>query len=572
MYNGVILNAYPDSVGDNLSGALAFLEENKLNQAFACVYLLPTIYNSDLDRGFSIVDYNLNSALVTKEDLQKVSDLGIKLKLDIVLNHLSVAAPQFQDLLKNGDNSTYKDFFIDWNSFWEGNGVMDENGIVQPQKDFLKKLFMRKEGLPILEVYFPDGTKRPYWNTFYQKVTFNEIHPADLGDVLSSEEEKVSISRKINDAIAKGINPQEIDFPMSSNKKQEILNIVYSKCAYLGQMDLNANSELVWDFYQDCLKKLSGYGCTILRLDAFAYLHKKVGETNFFNSPGTWEYLARFRTMADTHNLTLLPEIHAEYGAKIHEEVAQKGYMIYDFFLPGLIIYSIEFCDNIPLVKWVTELMDKAYKTVNMLGCHDGIPMLDLKGKTIDGVYHEGLLSDNQIDDVISLILDRGGIVKNLFDSKGKKVSYYQVNATYFSALGENEKKLLLARAIQLFVPGIPQVWYLDLFAGKNDYDAVALSGSGGHKEINRTNLSLDTVTKALETDSVKQQLELIKLRNKLDAFSGKLTLTCSDEKSMVFTWKKGDEFATLEANLSTLRFCVSYSENGKLNRTVYNL
>jgi sucrose phosphorylase len=35
-------------------------------------------------------------------------------------------------------------------------------------------------------------------------------------------------------------------------------------------MDVNAKS-LVWDFYEETLKKLNSYGCNILRLDAFAY-------------------------------------------------------------------------------------------------------------------------------------------------------------------------------------------------------------------------------------------------------------------------------------------------------------
>jgi sucrose phosphorylase len=38
----------------------------------------------------------------------------------------------------------------------------------------------------------------------------------------------------------------------------------------------------------------------------------------------------------------------------------------------------------------------QGYKTVNMLGCHDGIPVLDLKGK--DGVYNQGLLEDDEIE------------------------------------------------------------------------------------------------------------------------------------------------------------------------------
>ena len=48
-------------------------------------------------------------------------------------------------------------------------------------------------------------------------------------------------------------------------------------------------------------------------------------------------------------------------------------------------------------------------------------------------------------------------------------------------------------------MPGKPQVWYLDLFAGKNDLEAVRRGGGAGHKEINRTNLSLEEAVEKLE-------------------------------------------------------------------------
>ena len=72
-------------------------------------------------------------------------------------------------------------------------------------------------------------------------------------------------------------------------------------------MDVNASSELVWEFYEETLTKLKGYGCKILRLDAFAYLHKEVGQTNFFNKPGTWDYLQRVREIATKNELIVLP-------------------------------------------------------------------------------------------------------------------------------------------------------------------------------------------------------------------------------------------------------------------------
>jgi sucrose phosphorylase len=54
-------------------------------------------------------------------------------------------------------------------------------------------------------------------------------------------------------------------------------------------------------------------------------------------------------------------------------------------------------------------------------------------------------------------------------EQMGKKHLTIQLNATYFSALGENKPKLLLVRAIQMFIPGILQICCLDIFAA-NDY------------------------------------------------------------------------------------------------------
>ena len=511
--NGVMLNAYPDSIGDRLSDTIMMLKKPEFKDVFSLFYILPTFFNSDLDRGFSIIDYDLNQDLVSEEDLKVLENLNIQLKFDIVLNHLSVASPQFKDLLKNGAKSKYKDFFINWNTFWEGNGAMREDGIIIPKEEFLSKLFMRKSGLPILKVPFPDGTEQPYWNTFYQKVNDDKT--------------------------------------------------------FLGQMDVNAKSELVWDFYEETLQKVKRFGCKILRLDAFAYLHKEIGQSNFFNKPGTWEYLERIKQIADTNDLTLLPEIHAEYGLHLHDEVAKEGYRIYDFFLPGLTIHTLETGNNKALITWAKEIISKGYKTVNMLGCHDGIPVLDLKGKSVNGKYNKGLLEDDEIEAVMSAIMERGGRVKNLYDPEGNKISYYQVNATFFSALGEDEQKLLLARAIQLFMPGTPQVWYLDIFAGKNDYQAADAGGSGGHKEINRTNLTLQNIEEGLKREVVLNQLKLLRLRNTSKAFSGNVRINETSDKEIDIKWINKNEVAHLTANLKTYNFTINYTEAG-ISRILY--
>lgn len=562
--NGVMLNAYPDSIGAKFSDTVTMLKMPEFKDIFSLLYVLPTFFNSDLDRGFSIIDYNINKDLVDTNDLNDLNVLDIKLKFDIVLNHLSVGSPQFKDLLQKGEKSAFKDFFINWNEFWEGYGVKNEDDIVIPEPQFFNKLFMRKSGLPILKVRFPDGSEQPYWNTFYQQITYNSISVADLKSLQSfTDTQRTQIVKKINDAIEQSKDFRTIDFEESNNLKTEIVQIVENKRSYLGQMDVNASSPLVWDFYEETLQKLSSYGCNILRLDAFAYLHKQVGESNFFNKPGTWEYLERIKNIAQKNNLMLLPEIHAEYGLHLHDEVANKGYTIYDFFLPGLTIHTIESKSSKALLSWAKEIIAKGYKTVNMLGCHDGIPVLDLKGKEFNGSYNEGLLEDSEIEKIMNTIMERGGRVKNLYDPSGNKISYYQINATFFSALGEDEQKMLLARAIQMFMPGIPQVWYLDIFAGKNNYEAADNGGSAGHKEINRTTLSMQDVAQGLKTAIVKKQLEIIRLRNTSNAFLGQVEIKDVLDDKIDIKWINDKSVIHLMADLETYNFAIVQIENG---------
>ena len=63
MPRGVMFNAYPDSIGRNLADTVAMLKRPEFEGAFSLFYILPTFFNSDLDRGFSVIDYNLKIVL-----------------------------------------------------------------------------------------------------------------------------------------------------------------------------------------------------------------------------------------------------------------------------------------------------------------------------------------------------------------------------------------------------------------------------------------------------------------------------------------------------------------------------
>jgi sucrose phosphorylase len=367
------------------------------------------------------------------------------------------------------------------------------------------------------------------------------------------------LAETVNAALGEGTKPSDIEFGRFIRYRKSIIDMLESRRKYLGQMDLNIKSPLVWEYYEDTLKKLAGYGAEIIRLDAFAYAPKEPGAKNFLNEPGTWDLLGGIKVLADKYGLTLLPEIHSRYEEKIHEKLAQKGYMTYDFFLPGLIIDAFERNTNEFLIKWILDMQEKDIKVVNMLGCHDGIPLLDLKG----------LLTDEQIQRLIDIVVKRGGYVKDLH---GKKTMYYQVNATYYSALGEDDSKLILSRAIQIFMPGKPQVWYLDLLAGKNDHAAVEKAGPSGHKEINRTNLTLEQARKSLEKNVVSQQLSLLRFRNSFPAFGfdAKLSIPDSSPEILKLHWENNRCTATLEANLKD--YSCNITATDEKGRVVYNL
>lgn len=542
--NTPMFNAYPDSMGGTLSDIIEVLKTQEFKNTFGSFYILPSLFNTDLDRGFSVINYELNHQLAKKENLEEIERLGMDLKLDFILNHASVLSEQFQDIIANGEESKYKDFFINWNKFWEGCGQMTPEGYILPEEELIKNMFFRKPGLPILMVRFPDGKKVPYWNTFYQEVKYPAADAQDIMKALHiqyySAEEIASI---VNNAIANGSKPEEIAFGKYDTYKKEIIDYLESNKKYLGQMDLNINSPMVWEFYDGVLKQLSEYGAKIVRLDAFAYAPKKPGEKNFLNEPGTWEVLKKVQEIADKYDLSLLPEIHASYGEKNYEVIADKGYMTYDFFLPGLIIDALENADGTTLKKWADEVVEKDIRLVNMLGCHDGIPLLDLKG----------LIPEERIQKIIDTVVSRGGMVKDLH---GQENVYYQVNATYYSALGEDDKKMLMARALQLFMPGKPQIWYLDLFAGENDYEAVKRAGSGGHKEINRTNLTRAQIECALEKEVVKKQLEMLRFRSLFPGFSfDSYIKTEAVGSNMKITWEKDGCVAALKADLKAMTF-----------------
>lgn len=98
-----------------------------------------------------------------------------------------------------------------------------------------------------------------------------------------------------------------------------------------------------------------------------------------------------------------------------------------------------------------------------------------------------------------------------------------QINCSYYSAVGDRDDWYILARALQLFTPGIPLIYYVGLLAGANDLDLVEKTKTG--RDINRHPYTLDEAIAATERPVVKVLFELCRFRNHHPAFNGTFEL-----------------------------------------------
>ena len=138
----------------------------------------------------------------------------------------------------------------------------------------------------------------------------------------------------------------------------------------------------------------------------------------------------------------------------------------------------------------------------------------------------------------------------------------HQIRGTYYSLLDADDDAYLAARAIQFFVPGVPQVYYVGLLAGENDMELVERTGVG--RDINRHYYPRDEVLAALQRPVVSRLMNLIRLRNRLSVFDGTFLIKESPRDQLVLRWENDQSFA--ELGVDTRRSCATivYSEAGE--------
>ncbi len=339
---------------------------------------------------------------------------------------------------------------------------------------------------------------------------------------------------------------EQIDLIFKRKPKAPYEEIVFSDgsrekvwCTFSSdQIDLNFKSPVTKQYISDVMEKFAERGISIIRLEAFAYTTKYENTSCFFVEPYIWEVLEFCNDLLKKYGIEMLPELHGHYSKRLM--LSQRGYWVYDFALPMLVLHALYSGNGKRLADWIRIAPKKQFTT---LDTHDGIGVIDV----------QGLLSEEEIQFTTEYLYKHGANVKRVYNSEAyNNMDIYQINCTYYSALGDNDQAYLLSRAIQFFTPGIPQVYYVGMLCGRNDIEYLEQTKEG--RSINRHNYTLTEITEEMKRPVVKKLIQLMRFRNNCRAFTGDHKVEYADS-NMVIRWEYQQSYAQLECDLQNHTF-----------------
>jgi sucrose phosphorylase len=321
------------------------------------------------------------------------------------------------------------------------------------------------------------------------------------------------------------------------------------------QIDLNVRHPQGDAYWKAILQRFQENGIRTIRLDAAGYVIKKPG-TSCFMIPETFDFIDELTEYAKSLGLEVLVEIHAYYRQQI--EIARRVDRVYDFALPPLILHALFNKTAHYLKRWLAISPRNA---VTVLDTHDGIGLIDI-GAAANDPELSGLVPPEELTALVGTIHEKSeGQSRKATGTAASNLDLYQVNCTYYDALGRNDRDYLIARAIQFFAPGIPQVYYVGLLAGTNDMQLLEQTNVG--REINRHYYTWNEVQAALARPVVQGLLKLIRFRNGHPAFQGTFSMPESADHSLVIRWNNAETWAQLVIDFAEKTIDICCLEDG---------
>ena len=449
----------------------------------------------------------------------------------------------------------------------------DSLGINLLELHYVLRRYLRKAvgGIHLLPFY-PSSADRGF-----APLTYTEVNPVfgTLADIecIGSEFDLIidfmvnHISRQsvyFQDYYEKGIDSEYADMFLSFNKlsptgeiSEEDLAKVYTRKPHppytmversdgsrekvwstfdYEQIDLDLNATKTKEVLRNFLIYLARTPAKMIRMDAFAYSTVRVGTNCFFLEPDVWELLEWLNEYLTPFETVMLPEVHDHY--RYHQKIAAKGYWTYDFALPMLVLHTLYHHSSDRLKQWFAICPRKQLTT---LDTHDGIGVVDVFD----------LLTEDEIERTLKGLDEKGSNTRKIYSGpEYQNLDTYQVNCTYYSALECDDDSYLAARTIQFFAPGIPQVYYVGLLAGKNDIDLVEFTKNG--RDINRHNYTLDEIAIEIKKPVVQRLLRLMEFRNTYPAFGGTFVIEDAPDDQLVLSWLDNPYRTTARIDLNT--------------------
>lgn len=319
------------------------------------------------------------------------------------------------------------------------------------------------------------------------------------------------------------------------------------------QIDINVTHPQGKAYLQSVLKTLHENGIHTVRLDAVGYAVKKPGSSCFM-IPETFAFIEYLTSQAKALEIEVLVEVHSHFHRQI--EIARQVDRVYDFALPPLVLHAIFNHTTRYLKQWL-EMSPR--NAITVLDTHDGIGMIDIGADNTDSQARPGIIPAEELAALIEKIHTNSNGQSRLATGKAaNNLDLYQINCTFYDALGRKDNDYLLARAIQFFAPGVPQVYYVGLLAGENDMNLLAASGVG--RDINRHSFNLEEIDQAIQRPVVQSLFNLIRFRNQHPAFNGSFSLPETPDSIIILRWDNGDDWAVLEVDIGTGTYSISNS------------
>jgi sucrose phosphorylase len=386
-------------------------------------------------------------------------------------------------------------------------------------------------------VYFQDflrkGCQSEYADLF---ITVDKIWPD--GNPPPEEIEKIFLRR---------MEPFS-DFTIEPTGERKRVWTTFGKVNPSEQIDVDIHSGISRRLLTNFLTNFGENKVKMVRLDAIGYVIKKRGTSCFFVEPEIYQFLDWISDLAGSLDIELLPEVHAHYSTQF--KLAEKGYWIYDFILPYLVLDALLNKTGIRLKEYLTI---RPPKQLTMLDCHDGIP---IKPDLND------LYKSEEARRLVDVCLERGANLSLILSPKHKDpdgFDVHQIRGAYYSMLNCDDDAYLAARAVQFFTPGVPQVYYVGLLAGTNDEARRKRTGDG--REINRHNFTPEEIELAVQKDVVKRFLKLIRFRNEHPAFDGQFKVLDSNPNTLALSWRKDASSCLLNVDLDTYQTVINCTD-----------